>query len=309
MKTWMARLIPSAGSAESPSAAMMRAPAEPMPRVRSGSHREATSRIARARIRAFPAGDRRCRSLGLRGGHSHFWLIPDILLGWVALHRPASIIPSVIAANLGALAGGVRMHQDAREEHALLTQIPGITEAMLLEAHERFASQRWAAVIRAPIDGIPYKVYATESGITGAPVRELIVWTPVAAIRTLSVYRARGRADRCHLRTVGTASRRLVARPVSDSLGRRLLTLLRATPSEKHRPEERRERHANSSERPGDAAHDPISRGKVNDRDESDDRCDDGRADDQHEAASDSPLLPHSARPFRHTDRDCGAAG
>ena len=65
---------------------------------------------------------------------THFWLIPDILLGWIALHRPASIIPSVIAANLGALAGGVRMHQHASEEQAPLMQIPGITEAMLLEA-------------------------------------------------------------------------------------------------------------------------------------------------------------------------------
>jgi len=111
---------------------------------------------------------------------THFWLIPDILLGWIALHRPASIIPSVIAANLGALAGGVRMHQHASEEQAPLTQIPGITEAMLLEAHERFASQRWGAVIRAPIDGIPYKVYAIESGLAGASVGELIVWTPIA---------------------------------------------------------------------------------------------------------------------------------
>lgn len=111
---------------------------------------------------------------------TRFWLIPDILLGWIALHRPTSIIPSLIAANLGAVAGGVRMHQYASEERERLTQIPGISEAMLLEARERFASQRWAAVMRAPIDGIPYKVYATESGLAGAPLVELIVWTPAA---------------------------------------------------------------------------------------------------------------------------------
>jgi hypothetical protein len=34
--------------------------------------------------------------------------------------------------------------------------------------------------MRAPIDGIPYKVYATESGIARVPVAELIAWTPVA---------------------------------------------------------------------------------------------------------------------------------
>ena len=111
---------------------------------------------------------------------TRFWLVPDIVLGWIALHRPSSILPSVIAANLGAVAGGLRMHQHASVERGRLTQIPGISEAMLLDAQKRFSTQRWAAVMRAPIDGIPYKVYATESGVAGAPVAELIVWTPVA---------------------------------------------------------------------------------------------------------------------------------
>jgi len=110
------------------------------------------------------------------------WLIPDILLGWVALNRPRSIVASVIAATVGALIGGVRMHQHAREEQARLTEIPGISDAMLFDAHERFASRGWVAVVRAPIDGIPYKVYATESGVAGRPLAELIAWTPLARL-------------------------------------------------------------------------------------------------------------------------------
>ena len=119
---------------------------------------------------------------------THFWLIPDILLGWIGLNRPRSIIPSVIAATVGAIVGGIRMHQHTREESPRLEHVPGISEAMLVDAHERFASQGWRAVVRAPIDGIPYKVYATEAGKAGAPLAELIAWTiPARAWRFLLI--------------------------------------------------------------------------------------------------------------------------
>jgi membrane protein YqaA with SNARE-associated domain len=113
---------------------------------------------------------------------TRFWLIPDILLGWITLNRPRSIVASVIAATVGAVIGGVRMHQHAREERARLTEIPGINDAVLLDAHERFMSRGWVAVVRAPIDGIPYKVYATESGMAGKPIPELIGWTVLARL-------------------------------------------------------------------------------------------------------------------------------
>ena len=113
---------------------------------------------------------------------TRFWLIPDILLGWITLNRPRSIVTSVIAATVGAVIGGVRMHWRARDEHARLTEIPGINNALLLDAHERFASRGWVAVVRAPLDGIPYKVYATESGLAGKPIPELIGWTLLARL-------------------------------------------------------------------------------------------------------------------------------
>jgi membrane protein YqaA with SNARE-associated domain len=133
-------------------------------------------------MRAFARSPLAVVAAGLWGyaEATRFWLVPDILLGWIALNRPAWVMPSVIAATIGAVLGGAAMHQHAREERARLTQIPGISEAMLIDAHERFASQGWGALVRAPIDGIPYKVYATEAGVAGAPLAELIAWTPAA---------------------------------------------------------------------------------------------------------------------------------
>jgi membrane protein YqaA with SNARE-associated domain len=135
-------------------------------------------------VRAFARSPLAIVAAGIWGyaEATRFWLIPDILLGWIGLNRPRSIAPSVVAATIGAVAGGVLMHQHAREERARLTEIPGINGAMLLDAQERFASQGWRALVRAPIDGIPYKVYATEAGVASAPLAELIVWTIPARV-------------------------------------------------------------------------------------------------------------------------------
>jgi len=53
---------------------------------------------------------------------------------------------------------------------------------MLADAREKFAERGWVALVRAPLDGIPYKVYATESALAGRPLRELIAWTPIARL-------------------------------------------------------------------------------------------------------------------------------
>jgi hypothetical protein len=113
---------------------------------------------------------------------TRFWLVPDIVLAWVALNRSRFTIPSVAAATLGAIVGGARMHQHARAEQERLTEIPGINKAMLADAHAKFAARGWVAVIRAPLDGIPYKVYATESALAGRRLDELVAWTPIARL-------------------------------------------------------------------------------------------------------------------------------
>lgn len=111
---------------------------------------------------------------------TRFWIVPDVALGWIALNSSRFTMHSVAAATLGAIVGGVRMHQRAAAERDRLTQIPGISRAMLADAHEKFAASGWAAVVRAPLDGVPYKVYATESALAGRPLDELVAWTSIA---------------------------------------------------------------------------------------------------------------------------------
>src|SRR5207253_3689066 len=87
--------------------------------------------------------------------------------------------------------------------------IPGISDAMLADAREKFATRGWAAVVRAPLDGIPYKVYATRSALAGRPVRELIAWTPIARLwRFYLVAAAAGVVGRALGRSIGRSEGR-----------------------------------------------------------------------------------------------------
>ena len=109
-----------------------------------------------------------------------FYVIPDVLLGWIAVHRPRLAVAAAFAATAGAVVGGALVYRRAPEYRARSTGIPGISDAMVSDAAERFARERWRAVIRAPVDGIPYKIYAAQAALAGRPLLELALVTPFA---------------------------------------------------------------------------------------------------------------------------------
>ena len=113
---------------------------------------------------------------------TRFFIVPDVLVGWVALHGTRPGLWSALAATAGAVIGGAAVHRDAAAQHSRLVEVPGISQAMLDDAADRFARDGWRAVMRAPIDGIPYKVYAARSGLDGRPLEELMLWTPPARL-------------------------------------------------------------------------------------------------------------------------------
>jgi hypothetical protein len=113
---------------------------------------------------------------------TRFFIVPDVLIGWTALHGMRHGIRSALAATAGAVLGGAAVHRDAPAQHARLTEIPGISAPLVSDAAERFGRDRWAAVMRAPLDGIPYKVYAARSALDGRPVEELLLWTVPARL-------------------------------------------------------------------------------------------------------------------------------
>jgi membrane protein YqaA with SNARE-associated domain len=143
-----------------------------------------------------------------------FYVVPDVLIGWAAIRRLRLGVASALAATAGAVIGGAVVHRNAERFRSAQTAIPGIGDAMIADAAERFRRQRWRAVIRAPIDGIPYKVYAAEAGVAGRPLRELVLVTPFA------------RAWRFFAIAVGASLAGTILAPVRRRVGLSLLVYL-----------------------------------------------------------------------------------
>ncbi len=140
-----------------------------------------------------------------------FFIVPDVLIGWIALRSIRLATASAIAASAGAVVGGVAVYRDAERMRAGSLAIPGISEPMIRDAEAAFAHDRWRAVIRAPLDGIPYKIYAAEARFAGRPLVELVLVTPFA------------RAWRFLLTAVGACVAGAILSPVRRRLGLWLL--------------------------------------------------------------------------------------
>ena len=119
---------------------------------------------------------------------TRFYVVPDVLVGWIALHGVRRGVAASLWATAGAMLGGLAVHADSRAQRARLVEIPGISEAMVEDASTKLARDGWWALLRGPLDGIPYKVYAAEAGARGLPSGELVAWTiPARLWRFLAV--------------------------------------------------------------------------------------------------------------------------
>lgn len=98
-----------------------------------------------------------------------FFVIPDVLLGWIALRdgRRAAIATGV--AILGALAGAALLLAAPSFFAPLVARVPGIPDAMVARAAQQVAQQGVWAMILGPLGGIPFKVYAIELARAGTP--------------------------------------------------------------------------------------------------------------------------------------------
>ena len=60
---------------------------------------------------------------------TRFYVVPDVLVGWIALHGVRRGVAASLWATAGAVLGGLAVHADARPQRERLTEIPGISEA------------------------------------------------------------------------------------------------------------------------------------------------------------------------------------
>jgi membrane protein YqaA with SNARE-associated domain len=100
-----------------------------------------------------------------------FFVVPDVLVSWVALDRPRRALVACLVATAGALAGGTASFAWGRADHAsaraAMEALPGISPALADRVEADLAERGLVALVVGPARGVPYKLYAAAWGANG----------------------------------------------------------------------------------------------------------------------------------------------
>jgi membrane protein YqaA with SNARE-associated domain len=100
-----------------------------------------------------------------------FFIVPDVLLSFIATRSRSTAFRAALAATIGALAGGAMLHTwgalDAPGARARMETIPGIDAALVTSARADVEQRGAGALFRAVVTGKPYKLFAVEMGSAG----------------------------------------------------------------------------------------------------------------------------------------------
>jgi hypothetical protein len=127
-----------------------------------------------------------------------FFVVPDVLLSWLAGFRPRVAWPAVAACLGGALLGGLLMYLAAADSpprmRALLDLVPAINADFIAATGAALRDQYGPQMLRAGFSGVPYKILAVESGAQGQSLATFLGWSVPARLSrwVLVVLLARG---------------------------------------------------------------------------------------------------------------------
>lgn len=148
------------------------------------------------RRRQDSAGALREHSLAASWGFAEatfFFVVPDVWTSWVGLRRPKRGLATTVSALGGALAGGALTwwwgrRIPAQSSHAALMRVPAITSGMVHQVEQEVADSGHTSLLRGPLRGVPYKLYARASGLQQRSLLNFLAWSvPGRLIRFVSV--------------------------------------------------------------------------------------------------------------------------
>jgi membrane protein YqaA with SNARE-associated domain len=141
-----------------------------------------------------------------------FFIVPDVLLTWLALSLPRRALRACYWALGGALLGAVVMIAWAgaapHSVEAALLLLPGISPELLELVRGQLVSEGLPAILMGPVQGFPFKTYVVEATVLGfSPWTLLAVSVPARMLRfllltLLAIGLARGPLRRLPTRTL-----------------------------------------------------------------------------------------------------------
>lgn len=121
-----------------------------------------------------------------------FFLVPDVLLTWIALRHARAAWRACLWTLAGALVGGAVMYLWGATApvwaRAALEHVPAVSAAMCDDVAEQLRTQGTLALFVGPITGTPYKIYAVQAGAARTGLGTfLLVSVPARLLRFVIV--------------------------------------------------------------------------------------------------------------------------
>jgi membrane protein YqaA with SNARE-associated domain len=105
-----------------------------------------------------------------------FFVVPEVLITWLALDRLRRAITASLLTLFGAMAGGALMYWWGAVRHdqalAVVERVPAVSVEMLADIEVTLGEHGVLAMIPGAFIGRPYKAYAVQSSTAG------IAWLP-----------------------------------------------------------------------------------------------------------------------------------
>lgn len=103
-----------------------------------------------------------------------FFIVPDVLLSFIAQVSLKRALLAALAAMTGALVGGALLHAfanaDPQAALALLLNVPAISPELVGRASELTEHGLLTGMIAGALSGVPYKIFAVEVATAGLPL-------------------------------------------------------------------------------------------------------------------------------------------
>ena len=138
-----------------------------------------------------------------------FFVVPDVWVGLVALLAPRRTLGAVAGTIAGALAGTLVLylagrHGRGRAIDRTIARLPGISPTDIAHVEAELQTYGFGAFVRAPLRGVPLKLYTRESQrqgwslprvLVGATANRIVRLVPVAGVFALLEHIARRRIE------------------------------------------------------------------------------------------------------------------
>jgi len=121
-----------------------------------------------------------------------FFIVPDVLLSWIALRSRKLALIACLWATGAALVGGCILwfvgRHDPEPARALFATLPAINDGMIEGVRSQLHATGLKGLFMGPLQGTPYKLYAVEAASIGYGLGIfLLISLPARLIRFLLV--------------------------------------------------------------------------------------------------------------------------